>query len=65
MDLELFAPPPTEASLRVSPDPTKDYIVREDLFWLAVTHSAIEDILETPLIVAQISQSDWKRQQPA
>jgi hypothetical protein len=30
-------------------------------FYLAVTHSAIEDVLETPLIVAKIGQHHWKK----
>lgn len=30
-------------------------------FYVAVTHSAIEDILETPLIVAYVDEKHWKR----
>jgi hypothetical protein len=30
-------------------------------FYVAVTHSAIEDCLETPLIVAKIGKHHWEK----
>lgn len=30
-------------------------------FYVAVTHSAIEDVLETPLIVAHVTEKEWRK----
>ena len=60
--MELYGPPLSEGTIQVTYDPRANdaYIVSKP-FYLAVTHSAIEDGLETPLLVAKIGQHNWKK----
>jgi hypothetical protein len=60
--MELYGPPLSEGTIQVTYDPHANdaYMVAKP-FYLAVTHSAIEDALETPLLVAKIGQHNWKK----
>jgi hypothetical protein len=59
--LELYGPPLSEGTLRLDFDRSSpDNFIVEKPFYVAVTHSAIEDLLEMPLIVAHISYKYWK-----
>jgi hypothetical protein len=61
--LELYGPPLSEGVLRVDFDPSapQDMIVERD-FYVAVTHTAIEDTLEVPLACAFVSsEHHWRR----
>ncbi len=33
----------------------------EEEFYVAVTHGAIEDTLETPIVVAKVCMDKWKK----
>ena len=59
--MELYGPPLSEGTVRVAGlNPIESFVV-EKPFFLAVTHTSIEDILETPLVVAHIREKYWKK----
>jgi len=59
-NLELYGPPLSQGS--ITPLYTSsDSLMIEKPFYIAVTHSAIEDLIETPLIAAYISETYWKK----
>lgn len=59
--MELFGNPLSEGTIQISYEDTPDCMLISKPFYVAVTHSAIEDSLETPLIVAKIGKSHWKK----
>ena len=60
--MELYGPPLSEGTIQVSYDSrAQDTYMVGKPFYLAITHSAIEDALETPLIVAKIGQHHWQK----
>lgn len=62
MAMELFGPPISEGVLRVEADKSdhSTLIIERD-FFVAVTHTAIEDTLEMPLAVGHVSVDTWRR----
>lgn len=59
MQMELYGPPMSEGVLRV--DVQQGDVVVERPFYVGVTHSAIEDTLEMPLVVAHVTERHWKK----
>jgi hypothetical protein len=63
LNIELYAPPLSEGSLLIDPSyPSADetFVVKEP-FYVAVTHSYIEETLEIPMMVAHVDVKYWKK----
>ena len=55
--VELYAPPVSEGSLNIeirSEVAREESLVVDRPFYIAMTHSAIEEVIETPLMVAYV-----------
>jgi hypothetical protein len=59
--MELYGNPLSDGTIQISYEDTPDSMLINKPFYVAVTHSAIEDCLETPLIVAKIGKHHWKK----
>jgi hypothetical protein len=59
--MELYAPPISEGNLKIDKKGEESFVVDRP-FYLAITHSAIEEALETPLLVASVGHKYWRKQ---
>jgi hypothetical protein len=60
--MELYGNPLSDGTIKITYDKTcPDSMIIDKPFYMAVTHSAIEDALETPLIIAKIGVKNWKK----
>ena len=63
--MQIYAPLISEGNLEIRPKKNgqirDDIFMVEDEFYVAITHSSIEEIVENmPLMVAYIPKSHWK-----
>ena len=59
--IELFAPPTSDAHLKVQVNQQKDIIVDDDEFYIAVTQQQLEMTgIQLPIVVAKVTKDNWK-----
>lgn len=60
--IELYAPPISQGNLQIEVDPSKDIIIQDKEFFVAVTSTLLENSgIELPLCVTKVTLNDWKK----
>lgn len=60
--IELYAPPISQGNLQIEVDPTKDIVIQEREFFVAVTSTQLENSgIDFPLCVTRVGLQDWKK----
>ena len=59
----MYAPPLSEGSLNIDlnyPESTESFVINKP-FYVAITHSQIEETIEIPYIVGYADYKSWKK----
>lgn len=60
--IELYAPPISQGNLQIEVDPTKDIVIQDREFFVAVTSTLLENSgIDLPLCVTKVTLDDWKK----